>query len=195
MWYKLFFDFPAMCYNDATDKSSINILLLICFTQNGLLTLHIWCNIALRNSVSQIKSTTVYIYWYYVVSLINIISSVNKKKYIHFYVICCEIKIIFLFKDLVSLPLISRYQGRIGNMFSHIFFFYSGRASPTETKSEKSSQTQLTSYSSGTGTGLGTKLRSTDTGEKLRRLPEAFISIQMEKVCTIILLVCLVYGV
>lgn len=57
----------------------------------------------------------------------------------------------------------------------------SGRASPTETKSEKSSQTQLTSYSSGTGTGLGTKLRSTDTGEKLRRLPEAFISIQMEK--------------
>ena len=80
-------------------------------------------------------------------------------------------------------------------MFSHIFFFYSGRASPTETKSEKSSQTQLTSYSSGTGTGLGTKLRSTDTGEKLRRLPEAFISIQMEKVCTIILLVCLVYGV
>lgn len=57
----------------------------------------------------------------------------------------------------------------------------SGRASPTETKSEKSSQTQLTNYSSGTGTGLGTKMRSSESGEKLCRLPEAFISIQMEK--------------
>ncbi|CAC5397179.1 unnamed protein product [Mytilus coruscus] len=57
----------------------------------------------------------------------------------------------------------------------------SGRASPTETKSEKSSQTQLTNYSSRTDTGMGTKMRSSDAGEKLRRLPEAFISIQMEK--------------
>lgn len=58
---------------------------------------------------------------------------------------------------------------------------FSGRASPTETKSEKSSMTQFTSISSGTGgTGLASKHQS-DTG-KHRRSPEAFISMQLEKV-------------
>ncbi|XP_048257717.1 uncharacterized protein LOC124151794 isoform X2 [Haliotis rufescens] len=56
----------------------------------------------------------------------------------------------------------------------------SGRASPTETKSEKSSMTQFTSISSGTGgTGLASKHQS-ETG-KHRRSPEAFISMQLEK--------------
>ncbi|KAK3588936.1 hypothetical protein CHS0354_023696 [Potamilus streckersoni] len=57
----------------------------------------------------------------------------------------------------------------------------SGRASPTETKSEKSSMTQLTGMSSGTGaTVLGTKLAHESSSSK-KKTPEAFISIQLEK--------------
>ncbi|XP_012939634.1 uncharacterized protein LOC101845475 [Aplysia californica] len=56
----------------------------------------------------------------------------------------------------------------------------SGRASPTETKSEKSSVTQMTGMSSGTaGTVLAGKL-SSDTS-KSHKAPEAFFSLQLEK--------------
>ena len=57
----------------------------------------------------------------------------------------------------------------------------SGRASPTETKSEKSSLTQMTGMSGGTGgTALAGKL-STDGG-KAKKAAEAFFSLQLEKV-------------
>ncbi|XP_021364139.1 uncharacterized protein LOC110457263 isoform X2 [Mizuhopecten yessoensis] len=58
--------------------------------------------------------------------------------------------------------------------------FKSGRLSPTETKSEKSSLTQLTGFSSGTG---GTALGSKGLGRTARNrpLPESFVSIKLEK--------------
>lgn len=57
----------------------------------------------------------------------------------------------------------------------------SGRNSPTETKSEKSSLTQLTGMSSSTaGTALAAKLQAESGGSK-KRSPEAFMSIQLEK--------------
>jgi len=59
---------------------------------------------------------------------------------------------------------------------------FSGRNSPTETKSEKSSLTQLTGMSSSTaGTALTAKMQAESGGHK-RRSPEAFMSIQLEKV-------------
>lgn len=66
---------------------------------------------------------------------------------------------------------------------SHLFLFYSsGRASPSETKSEKSSVTQMTSFSGGTGgSTLGAKL-SHDQSLRYVRSPDAFVSIQLEKV-------------
>lgn len=58
----------------------------------------------------------------------------------------------------------------------------SGRNSPTETKSEKSSLTQLTGMSSSTaGTALAAKMQSESSGTK-KRSAEAFMSIQLEKV-------------
>lgn len=65
----------------------------------------------------------------------------------------------------------------------HLFLFYSsGRASPSETKSEKSSVTQMTSFSGGTGgSTLGAKL-SHDQSLRYVRSPDAFVSIQLEKV-------------
>ncbi|XP_041348511.1 uncharacterized protein LOC121368057 isoform X2 [Gigantopelta aegis] len=55
-----------------------------------------------------------------------------------------------------------------------------GRASPMETKSEKSSTTQYTGFSSGTQrTSLGDKLNPEQS--KGRRSADAFVSIQMEK--------------
>ncbi|XP_061178732.1 uncharacterized protein LOC133187394 [Saccostrea echinata] len=57
----------------------------------------------------------------------------------------------------------------------------SGRASPSETKSEKSSVTQMTSFSGGTGAStLGAKL-SHDQSLRFARSPDAFVSIQLEK--------------
>ncbi|XP_078341998.1 uncharacterized protein LOC111108050 isoform X2 [Crassostrea virginica] len=57
----------------------------------------------------------------------------------------------------------------------------SGRASPSETKSEKSSVTQMTSFSGGTGgSTLGAKL-SHDQGQRNVRCPDSFVSIQLEK--------------
>lgn len=57
----------------------------------------------------------------------------------------------------------------------------SGRASPSETKSEKSSVTQMTSFSGGTGgSTLGAKL-SHDQSLRYVRSPDAFVSIQLEK--------------
>ncbi|GFS24937.1 coiled-coil domain-containing protein 162-like, partial [Elysia marginata] len=56
----------------------------------------------------------------------------------------------------------------------------SGRASPTETKSEKSSLTQMTGMSGGTGgTALAGKL--TSDGGKVKKAAEAFFSLQLEK--------------
>lgn len=66
----------------------------------------------------------------------------------------------------------------------YLIFFYdsSGRASPSETKSEKSSVTQMTSFSGGTGgSTLGAKL-SHDQGQRNVRCPDSFVSIQLEKV-------------
>ncbi|KAK6176827.1 hypothetical protein SNE40_015054 [Patella caerulea] len=58
--------------------------------------------------------------------------------------------------------------------------FKSGRASPTETKSEKSSVTQMTSMSAGVPGGtLSSKHQTDSEGKKI--CPEAFISIQCEK--------------
>ncbi|WAR27022.1 hypothetical protein MAR_012726 [Mya arenaria] len=58
--------------------------------------------------------------------------------------------------------------------------FKSGRNSPTETKSEKSSLTQLTGMSSSTaGTALAAKMA--EAGGLKKRSPEAFMSIQLEK--------------
>jgi len=60
-------------------------------------------------------------------------------------------------------------------------FVSSGRNSPTETKSEKSSLTQLTGMSSSTaGTALAAKMA--EAGGMKKRSPEAFMSIQLEKV-------------
>ncbi|KAK3103240.1 hypothetical protein FSP39_017753 [Pinctada imbricata] len=57
----------------------------------------------------------------------------------------------------------------------------SGRTSPTETKSEKSSVTQMTSFSGGTGaSALGAKLTH-DHSLRYKRSPDAFVSIQLEK--------------
>ncbi|KAL5014657.1 hypothetical protein ScPMuIL_008927 [Solemya velum] len=57
----------------------------------------------------------------------------------------------------------------------------SGRASPTETKSEKSTLTQMTGFSSGTGgTALAAKLQS-ESSTSSAHLPESFVSIQLEK--------------
>ncbi|KAL4226305.1 hypothetical protein ACF0H5_014288 [Mactra antiquata] len=57
----------------------------------------------------------------------------------------------------------------------------SGRNSPTETKSEKSSLTQLTGMSSSTaGTALAAKLQA-ESGGTRKRSPEAFMSLQLEK--------------
>ena len=70
-------------------------------------------------------------------------------------------------------------------VFHLIFNFFddsSGRASPSETKSEKSSVTQMTSFSGGTGgSTLGAKL-SHDQGQRNVRCPDSFVSIQLEKV-------------
>lgn len=66
--------------------------------------------------------------------------------------------------------------------FVYIFYHYSGRLSPTETKSEKSSLTQLTGFSSGTGgTALGSK-RIGSTTSRHRPMPESFVSMKLEKV-------------
>ena len=62
-------------------------------------------------------------------------------------------------------------------------WFYSGRPlSPGDTKSEKSSATAMTGVSSTTaGTGfMGNKL--TTVGSAGTKAPEAFVSIQLEKV-------------
>lgn len=66
---------------------------------------------------------------------------------------------------------------------SPLFLLYSsGRASPSETKSEKSSVTQMTSFSGGTGgSTLGAKL-SHDQSLRYVQSPDAFVSIQLEKV-------------
>ncbi|PVD25251.1 hypothetical protein C0Q70_15749 [Pomacea canaliculata] len=56
----------------------------------------------------------------------------------------------------------------------------SGRASPTETKSERSSQTQATGVSSAGGpTSLGSRLPGLQT--HVQKAPEAFMSLQLEK--------------
>lgn len=63
----------------------------------------------------------------------------------------------------------------------HLFFFHSGRATPTETKSEKSSLTQMTGFSSGTqGTALASK-RGADSKSRDKTM-ESFVSLQLEKV-------------
>ena len=66
--------------------------------------------------------------------------------------------------------------------FYFFVLYFSGRNSPTETKSEKSSLTQLTGMSSSTaGTALAAKMQSESSGTK-KRSAEAFMSIQLEKV-------------
>ena len=58
--------------------------------------------------------------------------------------------------------------------------YSSGRQSPTDTKSEKSSLTATTAFSSTTGgTGYGAKHSS---GAGARKAAEAFVSLQLEKV-------------
>ena len=65
-----------------------------------------------------------------------------------------------------------------------ISFSCSGRpGSPTETKSEKSSTSAMTSLSGGAQMSavLGSKLSGTYTAKQARS-PEAFVSLQLEKV-------------
>ena len=65
----------------------------------------------------------------------------------------------------------------------HVVSVKSGRpGTPTETRSEKSSTTAMTGASSGTGMNvLGGKLHTSTTAKYIRP-PEAFISLQLEKV-------------
>lgn len=59
---------------------------------------------------------------------------------------------------------------------------FSGRTSPTDTKSEKSTITQYTGFSSVTqGTAHGSKSLS-DGAERPPRLQGSFVSLQVEKV-------------
>lgn len=70
--------------------------------------------------------------------------------------------------------------------FSHLhcnmfYSSFSGRSSPSETKSEKSSMTQMTGMSVATGPiSLGGHHQAPG---KIKTAPESFMSLQMEKVC------------
>lgn len=78
----------------------------------------------------------------------------------------------------MSLTTINFYIVCCGNIS---FISTSGRASPTETKSERSSQTQATGVSSAGGpTSLGSRLPGLQT--HVQKAPEAFMSLQLEKV-------------